>query len=47
MEGKEFVVVESEGKVEELEFGRRATIEKVGMEGKKWDNPRSKSALCS
>ena len=47
MEGKEFVVVESEGKVEELEFGRRATMEREGMEGKKWENPRSKSPMCS
>ena len=47
MEGKEFVVVETEGKVEELEFRRRATMEERGMEGKKWDNPRSKSPMCS
>ena len=35
MEGKEWVVVQTEGKVEELEFGRRATMEERGMEGKK------------
>ena len=35
MEGKELVVVHMEGRVEELEFGKRATMEKEGMEGKK------------
>ena len=45
MEGKEFVVVETEGKVEELEFGRRTTMGNRGMEGKKKQS-RSKSAPC-
>ena len=43
MEGKELVVVHMEGRVEELEFGKRATMEERGMEGKKWNNPRSRS----
>ena len=47
MEGKEFVVVETEGKVEELEFGRRVTMEERDMEGRKWENPRSKSPMGS
>ena len=42
MEGKGIFVVEMERKVEELGFRRRATMEDEGMEGKKWDNPRSK-----
>ena len=43
MEEKEWVVVQMEEKVEELEFGKRATMEKRGMEGKKWNNPRSRT----
>ena len=35
MEEKEWVVVHMEGKVEELEFEKKAAMEERGMEGKK------------
>ena len=35
MEEKEWVVVHMEGKVEELEFGKKAAMEERGVEEKK------------